>query len=95
MFRHEGGEAVQIGVVLGAAQGLQRAGQRAGGVGERQADPDGADVDAEHPAGRALAAAGRGGTFRCAGQPPLRSISVVSCETGGKPRLRSISVVGW
>ena len=46
------------------------------------------------PARRA-GAGGRGGIFRCGGQPPLRSISVVSCETGGKPWLRSISVVGW
>src|SRR3954449_10572107 len=34
---------------------------------------------------------GRGGTFRCCGQPPLRSISVVSFDTGGEARVRAIS----
>src|SRR4051812_50200000 len=34
---------------------------------------------------------GRGGTFRCCGQPPLRSISVVSFDTGGKPRVPAVS----
>src|SRR3954463_7246206 len=66
-------------------------------VGSERARPTRA-VPTSTPSTRLLrraGAGGRGGTFRCCGQPPLRSISLVSFDTGGKPRLRSISVVGW
>src|SRR5215207_4093865 len=54
VFHDEGDQPVQIRPVLGPAEGLQRTGQRAGGVRQRKTDPHLADVDREYPA--ALAA---------------------------------------
>src|SRR3954447_18681943 len=48
VFHHQGGQAVEVGLVLGPLHRLQRAGQCPGRVGERDTDPDGADVDAHH-----------------------------------------------
>src|SRR3954453_9863059 len=50
VLHHERGQAVEVGLVLGPLHRLQRAGQRPGGVGQRDAPPAGADVDAHHPA---------------------------------------------
>src|SRR3569833_189375 len=46
-------EAVQIGLVRGPLHRLQRTGQRAGGVGQRDADPHRAHVAAHHAAAAA------------------------------------------
>src|SRR6476469_3371771 len=50
VFQHEGGETVQIGVVLGPLDGFQGARERAGRIRQRQSDPHRADVDSEDPA---------------------------------------------
>src|SRR5215213_997093 len=54
VFHHEGGEAVEIGLVLRPAERLQRAGERARGVRQCEADAHRADVDTQDPPGRPL-----------------------------------------
>src|SRR3954447_12803993 len=50
VFHDERGEPVDVGLAPGPAEGLQGAGERAGRVGQSQADPHRADVDTEDPA---------------------------------------------
>ena len=94
VFHDERGEPVEIGAVLRPAEGLERA--REGARGSDSARPTRPCPRRRPAPGRRGDDSRRGGTFRCSGQPPLRSISLVSLVTGGgNPRLRSSSVVGW